>query len=53
MHDRVRHGIAPEKLSLLALVVAMAMFGAGIFYAGASLKQPQKAAQLVIPDLNP
>jgi hypothetical protein len=53
MQDRLKSGIAPETLSLFALIVAMAMFGAGILYAGDSLREPQKTAQLVLPDLNP
>jgi hypothetical protein len=51
MQDRVRR--APETLSLLAIIVAMTMFGAGIFYVGASLHEPQRTAQFALPDLNP
>jgi hypothetical protein len=52
MQDRVRlRNAAPETLSLLAIIVAMTMFGAGIFYVGASLQEPQRTAPL--PDLNP
>lgn len=50
---RDQSGNAAETFSLLAIVLAMAMFGAGIFYEGAALQEPQRTAQLVLPDLNP
>jgi len=52
MHRFKKH-LATETLNLFALVAFMALFAAGLFYAGASLNVPQKTAQLAIPNLNP
>ena len=48
-----KFGSSPETLSLFALVVAMTMFGAGIFYEGTLLQGPQQTVQLAFPDPNP
>ena len=50
---RYQSGNAAETFSLFAIILAMTMFGAGIFYEGAALQEPQKTSQLVLPDLNP
>ncbi len=42
-----------EVLSLFAMIVFMALFAAGIAYEGALLKEPQRTAQLVVPNMNP
>ena len=47
MKDRV------ETLGVFALVAFMTLFAAGITYEGALLKEPQKTAQLALPNLNP
>jgi hypothetical protein len=53
MQNGLRFKNAPETFSLCAIIVAMTMFGAGIFYEGASLQEPQRTVQLMVPDLNP
>ena len=53
MQNRDESGSAPETFSLLAIILAMTMFGAGIPYEGALLQEPQRTTQLVLPDLNP
>lgn len=47
MHDR------SESLSLFAMVTFMALFAAGIAYEGVLLKEPQRTAQLVVPNMDP
>jgi hypothetical protein len=42
-----------ETLGLFATIVFMSLFTAGIAYEGVLLKEPQRTAQLVVPDLNP
>jgi hypothetical protein len=40
MQHRFKEHFAPETLNLFALIAFMALFGAGILYAGASLQIP-------------
>jgi CHASE1-domain containing sensor protein len=42
-----------ETLSLFAMIAFMSLFAAGIAYEGALLQQPQKTAQLVVPNMDP
>jgi hypothetical protein len=44
---------APEILNLLAVIALMTVFAAGLFYAGESFREPQRIAQLAVPNLNP
>jgi hypothetical protein len=53
MRHRFNDRWAPETLSLLAVVTLMAAFGAGLFYAGDSFREPQRTAQMAVPSLNP
>jgi hypothetical protein len=53
MQHRFKERLATETLNLFALVAFMALFAAGLFYAGESLQEPQKTAQLAIPNLDP
>jgi hypothetical protein len=52
MQDRFKFRSAPETLSLLAIILIMIVFGAGIVYEGASFKQ-QRTAQFAASDWNP
>jgi hypothetical protein len=40
MQHRFKEHLTPETLNLFALIAFMALFGAAIFYAGASLQVP-------------
>jgi len=40
MQQRFKQHLAPETINLFGLIAFMALFGAGIFYAGASLQVP-------------
>jgi hypothetical protein len=53
MRDRLKFKRAPETLSLFAMVLVMIVFGAGIFYEGASFKGQQRTAQLAAADWYP
>jgi hypothetical protein len=53
MQHRFKSANTPEMLSLFAIIVAMTMFGAGIFYEGTLLQEPQRTMQLAFPDMNP
>jgi hypothetical protein len=53
MKELRKFGSSPETLSLFAIIIAMTMFGAGIFYEGTLLQEPQQTAQLAFPDPNP
>lgn len=52
MQDRFKFRIAPETLGLVAIVLVMIIFGAAIFYEGASFRQ-QRAGQFATSDWNP
>jgi hypothetical protein len=53
MRHRFKDRCAPETLNLFAVIALMAVFAAGIFYAGESLRVPERTAQLAVPNLNP
>jgi hypothetical protein len=53
MQHRFKDRCAPETLNLFAVIVLMAVFAAGLFYAGDSFREPQRTAQLAVPNLNP
>ena len=53
MRDRFKFKSTPERLSLFAMVLVMVMFGAGIFYQGASFKGQQRTEQLAAADWYP
>jgi hypothetical protein len=40
MQHRFKQHLAPETLNMFGLIAFMALFAAGIFYAGASLQVP-------------
>jgi hypothetical protein len=40
VQHRFKENLAPETLNLFGLIAFMALFGAAIFYAGASLQIP-------------
>jgi hypothetical protein len=44
--------ISPQTFSLLAMILFMSMFGAGIAYEGVSLMEPARTEQLAVPDMN-
>jgi hypothetical protein len=52
MQDRFKFKSAPETLGLFAIVLVMIIFGAAIFYEGASFKQ-KRTAQFAVSDWNP
>jgi hypothetical protein len=52
MQDRFKFKGAPETLGLFAIVLVMIIFGAAIFYEGASFKQ-KRTAQFAVSDWNP
>lgn len=49
MRLQVKHHLAPETINLFAIIVAMAVFGAGIFYAGASFNTGPRTTQFAVP----
>jgi|HubBroStandDraft_2_1064218.scaffolds.fasta_scaffold2173352_1 hypothetical protein len=53
MQHRFKERPAPETLNLLAVIAFMALFAGGLVYAGESLREPQRTAQLAVPNLNP
>jgi hypothetical protein len=53
MRDRFIFKATPERLSLFAMALVMIVFGAGIFYEGASFKGQQRTAQLAAADWYP
>jgi hypothetical protein len=53
MQHRLRERHAPETINLFALIVVMAVFGAGLFYVGELFSVPPTVAQFAVPNLNP
>ncbi len=53
MQPRFKGRCPPETLNLFALIALMVVFAAGLFYAGDSFREPQKTAQLAVPNLTP
>jgi hypothetical protein len=53
MLHRFKDRCAPETLNLFAVIALMVVFAAGLFYAGDSFREPQRTAQLAVPNLNP
>jgi hypothetical protein len=53
MRDRYKLKMASETLSLFAIVFVVMMFGAGIFYEGASFNGTEKTARLAAADWYP
>lgn len=53
MQHRFRDRCTSETLTLLTVIALMGLFAAGLFYAGNTLRPPQRTAQLAVPNLNP
>jgi hypothetical protein len=53
MQHSFKDRCAPETVNLFAVIGLMAVFAAGLFYAGDSFREPQRTSQLAVPNLNP
>jgi hypothetical protein len=53
MQHRLKGRFDSETLNLIAVIAFMAVFAAGLFYAGDSFRVPQRTAQLAVPNMNP